>query len=330
MSERSKWRVWSFRMGLCLAWLILAAAPALAQRNSNNVDTKRVSTQSITLAWNGGSASGYNIYYITPQGQEVYAGHTYSTQFMLAGLSHHTRYRIRVEGDNGPYNTLLVRTRGSLRRPESKPPVIEAPVPQETCPHLPSDIVVTGYQATTQCQVVGAAGVGRMDLIERGVIRALDVWGFVNGGVEVCFRNFGALVFLDAAYAPRMLMDLASFQRDGMTCGAIDRAGTVVLLQSGAAPAQPAQTTTTEAPASEASSATLPTFDAIPANGCLIKLVETLFLRESPGGAIIGLVWLNSEVPVFEVDGHWYKIEFEGKVGYISRFYRKVLRGGCG
>ncbi|MCY4536644.1 MAG: hypothetical protein OXE52_00275 [Chloroflexi bacterium] len=26
----------------------------------------------------------------------------------------------------------------------------------------------------------------------------------------------------------------------------------------------------------------------------------------------------------------WYKVEFEGKIGYISRYFRKVLRGNCG
>ena len=49
----------------------------------------------------------------------------------------------------------------------------------------------------------------------------------------------------------------------------------------------------------------------------------------SPAGEIIGLVWLYSEVPVFETNGDWYKVEFEGKIGYISRNYRRVLRGGC-
>ena len=74
----------------------------------------------------------------------------------------------------------------------------------------------------------------------------------------------------------------------------------------------------------------LPTFNAIPLSDCLIKLVETLFLRADPAGEIIGLVWLNSEVPAFEINGFWYKVEFEGKTGYISRYHRKVLRGGCG
>ena len=41
-------------------------------------------------------------------------------------------------------------------------------------------------------------------------------------------------MLLDAAYSPRRAMPLNAYQRDGMTCAIIDRAGTVVLLESAA------------------------------------------------------------------------------------------------
>ncbi len=188
-----------------------------------------------------------------------------------------------------------------------------------TCPNLPPRVAVFGYVDGTQCQMVGAAGIGRRDLIERGFIDAVDVWSYVNGGLEVCFRRTGTLVFLDATYLQRMLVDLQSFTRAGMTCGAIDRIGTVVLLETAAAP---------DAAAPPADSS-LPLIDQIPAKDCQIKLTETLFLRATPGGEIIGLVWLYSEVPVFAVEGEWYKTEFQGQIGFISRHYRRILRGGC-
>ncbi len=192
--------------------------------------------------------------------------------------------------------------------------------PDVTCPHLPDRVVVTGYVINTQCQMVGEVVIAwQPHLHERGFIDAVDVWSVMPaGGVEVCFHYHGWLVFLDAAYAPRMVTELAHFHRDGMTCGVINRAGTVVLLRQAPAPVtQPAEDN-------------LPLFDAVPLSGCLIKLVETLFLRAEPGGEIIGLVWLNSEVSVSEINGYWYKVEFEGVTGYISRYHRKVLRGGCG
>ena len=99
--------------------------------------------------------------------------------------------------------------------------------PDVTCPHLPDRVDVSGYNGTTQCQMVDHTGVGRSDLIQRGFIDAVDVWNFKTHDVDVCFRNEGWLVFLDAAYAPRMIVEMESFERDGMTCGLINRPGTV-------------------------------------------------------------------------------------------------------
>ena len=161
-----------------------------------------------------------------------------------------------------------------------------------------------------------------MDLLKRGYIDAVDIWGYPSDSTEVCFGNAGSLVFLDAAYTPRKLMPLLSFERNGMTCGLIDRAGTVVLLREPMTFDQPVVPADPTLPASVETS-------SIPVDNCFIKLVETLFLRAEPAGEIIGLVWLNSEVPVIDINGDWFEIEFEGKRGYISRFYRKVLRGNC-
>ncbi len=195
--------------------------------------------------------------------------------------------------------------------------------PDVTCPHLPSRVLVIGYAVNTQCQTVGEVVIGKYaDLTQRGFIDAVDIWEYVNGGLEVCFRDHGHgwTVFLDAEFSPRKVMELEHSHKNGWTCAQIDRAGTVVLLAKGPAPS------TKREPAENA----LPIYDVIPLSDCLIKLVETLFLRTAPGGEIFDLVWLNSEVQVFEISGPWYKIEFEGNTGYISRYYRKVLRGGCG
>lgn len=191
---------------------------------------------------------------------------------------------------------------------EQRAAVIE-PARVQTCTHLPESIVVIGFGAYTQCQHVPMAGIGRMDLIDLGVGGAADIWHILPSSVDVCFRQPGYLVFLDAAYSPRKLMPLLSFELDGMTCGRIDRAGTIVLLHAPYVFESP--------PGS-------------PLTGCLIKLTETLFLRAGPAGEIIGLVWTNSEVPAFEINGDWYKIEFEGRTGYVSRYFRHVLNGACG
>ena len=198
--------------------------------------------------------------------------------------------------------------------------VVDTDPPMMTCTRLPDTVEVSGYAFYTACQMPGDIVISQYpDLQERGFIDAVDIWQYVNGGLDVCFRGHGWLVFLDAAYAPRMASELEHFHRDGMTCGKVDRVGTIVLLE------EPPAADTAPEPVN-----TLPVFDAIPLDNCLIKLVDTLFLRATPAGKIIGLVWLNSEVPAFEIKGYWYKVEFEGQVGYISRYYRKVVRGGCG
>ena len=252
------------------------------------------------------------------QAQQSYRGHT------CEGLWEHVYAggHVIFEETNKWFNRQCVREEEADDKEVKVKETVNSPT-NVTCPYLPPRVVVFGHVTGTQCRMVGAAGVGRADLIERGVIDAVDVWSYVNGGLEVCFRNSGALVFLDAAYAPRMLMALESFQRDGMTCGRIDRPGTVALLREAATPAPEPQ------PTAEPTENALPLYDSIPQSDCQIKLEETLFLRAEPGGEIIGLVWLFSEVPVFEIHGDWYKIEFQGVTGYISRFYSRVLYGGC-
>ncbi|MDE2774915.1 MAG: hypothetical protein OXI77_03145 [Chloroflexota bacterium] len=191
-----------------------------------------------------------------------------------------------------------------------------------TCRYLPSHVTVFDYLPSTQCQMVGARGISQSDRLRPKFLDAVDVWGNVPPGLEVCFQEYGSFVFFDAKHSPRMLVELEAYERDGMTCGAIYGAGTVVLLQSDMPP-ESAPPATPEADA-------LPSINGIPLDGCMIKLLETLFLRDHPAGEIIGLVWQNSEVPALQISGFWYKIEFEGKTGFVSRYHRKVLRGGCG
>jgi len=330
MTVRQIARVIRTAVFVSLAAMLLIGQAALAQANLEATD---VGETSVTLDWDDvPSAISYSVH---RDGQSlVYIPDVSQTSYTVTGLNPNTKYTFSVVWPGG-HESIDVRTagntqkkrssRGSRRTEQPEPETDQHQAPQPppvTCPYLPSRVVVTGYVQNTQCQMVGAASVGRMDLIQRGFIDAVDIWAYVNGGLEVCFRRAGDLVFLDAAYAPRMVVELEAFQRDGMTCGAIDGPGTVVLLRS----SEPADLAAPPPPGEP----TLPTIDAIPPNDCLIKLVETLFLRAEPAGEIIGLVWQFSEVPAFEISGYWYKIEFEGQFGYVSRYHRKVLRGGCG
>ncbi|MXX83308.1 MAG: hypothetical protein F4Y70_07585 [Chloroflexi bacterium] len=119
-------------------------------------------------------------------------------------------------------------------------PYVPKPTPtpiHDTLNHLPPGIQVSNWHDGAQGQQVDHIGVGRADLVARGILNAVDVWGYITPGIEVCFaQQPGRIVFLDAAYMPRQLFDLSAYQRDGMTCATIDRAGTVVLLRGDSPP----------------------------------------------------------------------------------------------
>ena len=302
---------------IALALSFLSALTVSAQDAPRNLRVTNVSSSSIRVAWDAvPGVREYNVHIRMVGHSDRWLGATDGTSYTAKGLRSNTDYRLRVEADRGSASVSAI-TRRKLLRFTNVPPV--------TCPRLPASVVVTGYGENTQCQMVDAAGIGQMDVIERGVIDAVDIWNIVPEDVQVCFQGSGWPVFLDADYSPRMVMEMEHVHRDGMTCGTIDRPGTVALLASAAAASAP-DTHLTAAPAE----ATLPIFEAFPLDNCLIKLVETLFLRAEPGGEIIDIVWLNTEVTAFEINGYWYQVEFEGQIGYISRYYRKVIRGGCG
>ncbi len=297
---------------LALSILLLTALPALAQAN---LRATKIGKTSIKIAWDAVPSTTF--YGVSVDGQSVVNfSDTSVRSYTVTGLRPNSRYSIRL-GWLGGQDSLTVRTAGGPSNDDDdadEPEENAYKPPPVTCPYLPSRVLVSGFARETQCQMVGEVVIGKTNLVRRGFIDAVDVWHYVNGGLEVCFRNNGWLVFLDAKYLQRRVMELEHYHRDGMTCGRIDGIGTVVLLERAAPPVE----------------GDLPLFHSIPLSDCQIKLVETLFLRAQPAGEIIGLVWLNSEVPAFEINGYWYKIEFEGKTGYISRYHRKVLRGGCG
>ena len=94
----------------------------------------------------------------------------------------------------------------------------------------------TGLDSGVQFRRVGAGAIGDQSLLASGFLDAIDVYGWAEQGVGVCFPGAGSLLFLDAAFSPRAPVPLSGYRQDGMTCADIDRPGTLLLL-SGAPPA---------------------------------------------------------------------------------------------
>jgi len=102
--------------------------------------------------------------------------------------------------------------------------------------HQATGIVVHatyGLASGVQCQRLDGGGIGVQAIVDGGFIDAVDVWGYVEQGVEVCFPQAGELLFLDARTMPRAIAPLASTVVNGMTCGAVETPGSIVLMPAG-------------------------------------------------------------------------------------------------
>ena len=208
---------------------------------------------------------------------------------------------------------------------------------KHTCEGLSPDIATIrathGLQSGVQCQRLDAAGIGVQSVIEAGYIDAVDVWGYVEQGVELCFPRQGSIVFLDAATTPRSIAPIDFYSVDGMTCAKLDRAGIVVLVP-GQAPAraidppQPAQPEAAS-PASEP----VPEPAQTSADSCRITTTGNLKLRASPaiGDNVIGYVARGTILTPLDGTHYWFKVSHSGREGWISSNPRWVrVDGPCG
>ena len=191
---------------------------------------------------------------------------------------------------------------------------VKAPVmpPAYTCEHLPATIVVyanAGTRSGIQCQEIDATGVGIQSVIEAGIIGAVDVWGYVAPGVQVCLQGSGSLIFLDAAGAPRQPSWIPSFEDASWTCAEFDRAGSLVLVGSG-----PQQKRPTSANAS--------------LSNCQIRALDILNIRETPGGSVVGHLPWDASLQATDRTGDWFKIHYAGIDGWISADYVETS-GSC-
>ncbi|MCY3864566.1 MAG: fibronectin type III domain-containing protein, partial [Chloroflexi bacterium] len=181
-------------------------------------------------------------------------------------------------------------------------------------------IAISSQPIGLNVQCVGPVGLGAPDLIARGAVLGVDVWGWVRGYFEVCFKQAGDLVFLDAAYAPRLQSDADSYGRNGMICSQVDRAGTLVLLR-------PSSTAPTAVPTRAASAN--PTAAPAQFSGCVAITTDPLNFRATPGGRILLTLPALTTVSVYDRRSGWLQVEYNGQRGWISGVYTRQT-GNCG
>ena len=292
-----------------LAILISVSGTVWSQDNQINLRVTENCDKSVTLAWDG--TSGDFSYQVWDERAGRPLGETGGNSIVLDGLKARQLYDVSVYGND------FGRIAFIARKDSCYPIPPEPSEPIFTCAELPDRYRISGMAAGTHCQTVSAAAVGVSSLVAQGIIDAVDIWGR-DSDVEVCFHNHGVLKFLDAATSPRQVMDLAAVHVNGMTCGQVNRSGTVVLLE--------APTTTDvrveDPPAPitpESAELAEPEADA----GCQLKTTGIVSLRVGPSVnyARMDVIPLNRRLTGLARTSAWYRVAYAGQVGWVSAEY---------
>ena len=162
-----------------------------------------------------------------------------------------------------------------------------------------------GLNSGIQFQRFDHYAVGVKSVVDRGILDVVDVWGQAAQNFEVCFPQAGAIVFLDASTSPRSLVEVESFARDGYTCGAMNRAGTMVLVK-GSSSAESSHALAQEF----IDSTTDPISSAIALDGCTVTSAHNLNLREAPWAAKITVLPKHTSVPASARTESWYRVRY--------------------
>ena len=200
--------------------------------------------------------------------------------------------------DVGPFPPQRPAKATTSREPEPRIP---------TCSALAPEILVADLTGHTECQRIGAAGVGRTDLIAAGIVDAVDVWSWVGQGTEVCFLAKGAaMVFVDSDSLPRRAALLPFGERAGYSCAKIPNRGSLVLLRS-------VPSGMSQARSGPASAQTL--------TDCHVTLKARLNLRESPGDAVLRVLPARVRLTALERTSNWILVDYHGERGWVSTDY---------
>ena len=148
--------------------------------------------------------------------------------------------------------------------------------------------------------------------VEAGFIDGVDVFGYAEQGVEVCFPAYGAMVLLDASTSPRQIVPLEAYLDGHLTCGAFAKAGTAVLISA------------------DSGLSTAPVSGPPPTglSGCMVTTTHILNLRAAPGGEVIGTVSYNATLTALSRTDAWFEVDANGVTGWISADY-VTTAGDC-
>lgn len=347
---------WHYLTSLLLAGLSLLVAPVVFSQGNDaqrprNLRIVRVdaggSKDRLVARWDPPSSGSVGTYYYRtrtrPSGASGWGSWseyrtTSSRSVTLTNLSKVRKnivrdFQIQVDAGDPDARATATASDVSGSKPIKEP--LQTPVPMPptfTCESLSnadSGIKISSTSdlgTNTQCQRIGAAGIGVASVIEGGIVDAVDVWGTVQR-VQICFSHQqGSFLFLDAATSPRTLSQLEAYLSMGMICTDIDRPGSVVLVPS----AEPvAEMTSTEVVLPEVTQvagiqveepqAEVAAIEGRTLHGCWIWTNYVLRLRSAPvDGAILTLVPYDVALSPTRYHDGWFQVEWFGSSGWVA------------
>ena len=166
-----------------------------------------------------------------------------------------------------------------------------------------------------------------------GYLDAIDVWGYVSQGVDVCIPQLGYVVFLDATTAPRSVRAIPFTHVNGFTCAHLNSPGTIVLVQSGALSLQPSIGLPGALP-DVSTGVGQPTVPAprgptVSLTNCVVNTTDYLNMRNAPAGDQILTVFLpNVILDAVQRTANWYQVFFDGGYGWVSADFVTPI-GNC-
>ncbi len=178
--------------------------------------------------------------------------------------------------------------------------------PSSNCDQLPGHIIVTGYTPTVSCKMVDHVGLGNWMLVSGGAIYAVDLFGWVEKPLTVCFKHdSGGIVLLDADNSPRNIVPLQTWPDGNKRCATVDREGYVVLM-----------------PLSFFSSGAIPE-PIWNLSGCTVTTADIMNLRERPttDSAILANVLAEVTLSADQRSTNFYRVNYYGIVGWLSQDY---------
>ncbi len=202
-------------------------------------------------------------------------------------------------------------------------PPAPPPAPETCGPLSAAGITVLptyGLGSGAQCQRMSQGEIGDQSALSGGFIDAVNLWAYVQQGVEICFNQLGALTFIDFSTSPRTISTLAPYNKNGHTCATVNAPGIVILV-----PGTPSSATPPPSAAAPASSQ--PTAPSAP-TGCPIHTTGHLKLRAKPSLVAEILDWVprGSNLAAISRTTFWYQISYAGQTGWIGGAF---VRGNC-